>query len=74
MTDYLTNDTDLKKVADAIRAKGGTTAPLVFPDGFSAAVGAISTAPDTQEKTVTITENGTSSVTPDEGRCCPRWT
>lgn len=68
MTDYLTNDTDLKKVADAIRAKGGTTAPLVFPDGFSAAVGAISTAPDTQEKAVTITENGTSSVTPDEGK------
>ena len=68
MADYLTNDTDLKKVADAIRAKGGTTAPLVFPDGFSAAVGAISTAPDTQEKAVTITENGTSSVTPDEGK------
>ena len=68
MTDYLTNDTDLKKVADAIRAKGGTTASLVFPDGFSAAVGAISTAPDTQEKSVTITENGTSSVTPDEGK------
>lgn len=68
MTDYLTNDVDLKKVADAIRTKGGTTAPLVFPDGFSAAVGAISTAPDTQEKSVTITENGTSSVTPDEGK------
>lgn len=68
MTDYLTNDVDLKKVADAIRAKGGTSAPLVFPDGFSAAVGAISTAPDTQEKAVTITENGTSSVTPDEGK------
>ena len=68
MTDYLTNDADLKKVADAIRAKGGTTDPLVFPDGFSAAVGAISTAPDTQEKAVTITENGTTSVTPDEGK------
>lgn len=68
MTDYLTTAADLKKVADAIRVKGGTTAPLVFPDGFSAAVGAISTAPDTQEKAVTITENGTSSVTPDEGK------
>lgn len=72
MTDYLTNDAALKKVADAIRAKGGTTAPLVFPDGFSAAVGAISTAPDTQEKSVTITENGTSSVTPDEGKTLSR--
>lgn len=68
MTDYLTNDTDLKKVADAIRAKGGTTAPLVFPDGFSAAVEAISTAPDTQDKAVTITENGTTSIVPDEGK------
>ena len=68
MTDYLTNDVDLKKVADAIRAKGGTTDPLVFPDGFSAAVGAISTAPDTQEKAVTITENGILAVTPDEGK------
>lgn len=68
MTDYLTNDVDLKQVADAIRAKGGTTAPLVFPDGFSAAVGAISTAPVMQEKAVTITENGTSSVTPDDGK------
>lgn len=68
MTEYLTNDVDLKKVADAIRLKSGTSAPLVFPDGFSAAVGAISTAPDTQEKSVTITENGTSSVTPDEGK------
>lgn len=68
MTDYLTNDADLKKVADAIRAKGGTTAPLVFPDGFSAAVGAISTAPVLQEKAVTITANGTSSIVPDEGK------
>lgn len=68
MTEYLTNDVDLKKVADAIRLKSGTSAPLVFPDGFSTAVEAISTAPDTQEKAVTITENGTSSVTPDEGK------
>lgn len=68
MKQYITNDNDLTSIANAIRTKGGTTDPLVFPDGFSAAVGAISTAPDTQEKAVTITENGTTSVTPDEGK------
>lgn len=40
--DYLTNDTDIKKVADAIRAKGGTSAPLAYPDGFVTAIQAIS--------------------------------
>nr|DAO94700.1 MAG TPA: hypothetical protein [Caudoviricetes sp.] len=42
MTEYLTNDTDLKKVADAIREKGGTTEKLTYPDGFAAAIAAIS--------------------------------
>ena len=43
MTEYLTNDTDLKKVADAIRTKGGTADPLVYPDGFAEAIGNIQT-------------------------------
>lgn len=34
MTEYLTTDTDLKKVADAIRETTGTTDLLSFPDGF----------------------------------------
>lgn len=42
MAEYLTNDTDLKKVADAIRAKGGTTEKLTYPDGFANAIAAIS--------------------------------
>lgn len=41
--DYLTNDTDIKKVADAIRAKGGTSAPLAYPSGFVSAIQAIHT-------------------------------
>lgn len=41
--DYLTNDTDIKKVADAIRAKGGTSAPLAYPSGFVSAIQAIQT-------------------------------
>ena len=43
MAEYLTNDTDLKKVADAIRAKGGTSAQLVYPAGFVSAIQAIQT-------------------------------
>ena len=41
MAEYLTNDIDLKKVADAIRAKGGTSEQLVYPDGFAQAIAAI---------------------------------
>lgn len=42
-TEYLTNDTDLKAVADAIRTKAGSTAALSFPDGFVSAVNGIET-------------------------------
>lgn len=41
-TNYLTNDTELSSVANAIRTKGGTSADLVYPDGFVSAIGAIS--------------------------------
>lgn len=43
MAEYLTNDTDLKAVADAIRTKAGSTAQLSFPDGFVSAVNGIQT-------------------------------
>lgn len=42
MAEYLTNTNDMTKVASAIRAKAGTTEPLVWPDGFKAAIEAIS--------------------------------
>lgn len=42
MAEYLTTDTELTTIADAIRAKGGTTAPLVYPDEFVTAINAIS--------------------------------
>ena len=45
VTEYLTNGDDLKKVADAIRTKGGTTAELVYPDEFITAIGNIRTEP-----------------------------
>ena len=41
MTDYLTTGADLTSVANAIRAKAGTNANLVFPSGFISALGDI---------------------------------
>lgn len=62
MAEYLTNTTDLTTVADAIRNKGGTSAPLAFPDGFATAIGDIPTG-ITPTGTKTITANGTYDVT-----------
>lgn len=42
MADYLTNTTDLTKVANAIRTKGGTSSPLEYPDEFVTAIQDIS--------------------------------
>ena len=49
--EYLTNSDDLTKVANAIRSKGDTTDPLVYPDGFEAAILAITTGTDTSDAT-----------------------
>ena len=40
-TDYLVKSTELESIADAIRAKGGTTEQLAFPEGFVSAVESI---------------------------------
>lgn len=47
MTEYLTNTTDLTKVASAIREKGGTSGQLIYPDGFVAAIENIQTGSGT---------------------------
>lgn len=39
---YTTTGDELTAVADAIRAKGGTSEQLAYPDGFVSAIGAIS--------------------------------
>lgn len=62
MADYLTTDTELTSVADAIRTKGGTSAALTYPAGFVSAIQAIPTG-ITPTGTVSITENGTVDVT-----------
>lgn len=41
--EYAVNSADMTAVADAIRAKGGTTGELSFPAGFVSAIGAITT-------------------------------
>lgn len=38
MAEYLVQGASLTTVADAIREKGGTTAPLSFPSGMAEAV------------------------------------
>lgn len=48
MAEYLTNTTDLTSVANAIREKGGTSDPLIYPDGFVTAIGNIQTGGSVQ--------------------------
>lgn len=42
-TDYLTTDTELTSIANAIRTKGGTSAALEYPADFITAINAIPT-------------------------------
>ena len=77
MAEYLTNTTDLTKVASAIRKKGGTTAQLIYPDGFVTAIQAIQTGTELQivatvasGATVTATKGSLSvSGTSVNGTC-----
>ena len=77
MAEYLTNTTDLTKVASAIREKGGTSDLLVYPDGFVTAIQAIQTGTElkivvsvTSGATVTATKGSMSvSGTSVNGTC-----
>lgn len=55
-------DADLTKVAEAIRAKTGSTEAMFFPDGFVRAVGAIPTVDGNTELTY---ESSASGILPD---------
>lgn len=62
MAEYLTNTTDLTKVAAAIREKGGTSDPLVYPDGFMTAIQAIQTGTELKI-IVSVTSGATVTAT-----------
>ena len=62
MAEYLTNTTDLTAVANAIRAKSGTSAPLVYPDGFVTAIQSINTTGGLKPATVTITSSASGDT------------
>lgn len=55
MADYLTTDTELTAVADAIREKGGTSASLEWPTGYVDAIDAIETGGGSTPKTFSVT-------------------
>lgn len=58
MADYLTTDTELTDIADAIRAKGHTSAQLEFPDDF---VNGIYALPNLAEIAAVIVGSGSGS-------------
>ena len=60
MAEYLTNTTDLTKVASAIRAKGGTSDSLVYPDGFVTAIQAIQTGGGTSGSQTGVVDTSAS--------------
>lgn len=60
--DYLVTDGELTDIADAIRAKGGTSAQLSFPNGYTTAIAAIPTGIN-PSGTINITSAGTTDVT-----------
>ena len=66
MTEYITNDAELKSVADAIRAKTGKTDPLTFPTEFASEIAGIeSGGTDTLEERLSdaMTEYSNDQVT-----------
>lgn len=64
MAEYLTNTADLTAVADAIRAKGGTSAQLVYPSGFVSAIQTIQTGVTPQ---LIVTTSAGAAITATKG-------
>lgn len=56
MAEYLVQGASLTTVADAIREKGGTTAPLSFPDGMAGAIRSIQSGGDLSSVDVYIAD------------------
>ena len=58
-------DNNLTAIADGIREKAKTEGELIFPEGFVSAINEIDTKKEEQEKTLSVTANGSYSVEPD---------
>lgn len=67
LTDFLTG------VADAIRTKKGASG-LINPQDFESEISSIRTEKPEQEKSVSISTNGTTEVTPDTGKALSKVT
>lgn len=76
MSNYITTSTELTSIADAIRAKGGTSASMSYPGGFVSAIGAIPAGGvDVEDGIITRTISGTyeNSRVTEIGRCAFVW-
>lgn len=62
--EYTVNAADLTAVADAIRAKTGTSEGLSFPDGFAAAIAGIITGAQVASGSVTTTRKSFMIIYP----------
>ena len=62
--EYTVNAADLTAVADAIRAKTGTSEGLSFPDGFAAAIAGISTGAQVASGSVELYKKNNINITP----------
>ena len=61
--EYTVNAADLTAVADAIRAKTGTSEGLSFPDGFAAAIAGISSGAQVASGSVNVSQSFLDSMT-----------
>lgn len=60
-------DAGMTIVADAIRVKAGTTEPIMWPDGFKAAVEGISGATDVTDSIVSVAFSSTNAYMAQTG-------
>ena len=62
--EYAVNAADLTAVADAIRAKTGTSEGLSFPDGFVATIAAIPAGAQVASGSFTASNSDSMTITP----------
>ena len=73
MASYVIQSETLEAIGDAIRDKTDS-GDLIAPKDMASKIMLIDTAKEEQEKSIDITENGTTEVTPDEGKALSKVT